>query len=134
MIAPVPVPARRSCSRALAHTHVPPPARAQHTFHCAADVRADPELAAAVYALGSHNPTGDAAAQAMDVPLWGSELEVADPGGTDLATTWARLYNSWNVTGYVLWNAVSAYHPKLFAPDQGIFRAWWPWNGVRAAL
>ena len=30
---------------------------------------------------------------------------------------------------YVLWNTLSAYHPKLFAPDQGIFRAWWPWNG-----
>ena len=54
---------------------------------------------------------------------------MSDPGGSDMSTFYASLYHDINVTGFVLWNLVSAYNPQLFAPDQGIFRAWWPWNG-----
>ena len=96
-----------------------------HTFHCAANVNTDPVLAKAVYALGSHHPlANDPEADKTGLPLWGSELEVADPGGTDLATFYASLYHDINVTGYVLWNLVRAYSNSLFANDQGIFRAW----------
>ena len=63
-----------------------------HTFACAATVRTDPVLSAAVYALGSHNPSHDATAAATGKPLWGSELEVADPGGTDTTTGIANLF------------------------------------------
>ena len=95
-----------------------------HTFFCAASVNTDPALAAAIYALGSHHPLADdPEADRTGKPLWGTELEVTDPGGTDLASFYASLYANINVTAYTLWNLVSAYNPDLFAPDQGIFRA-----------
>ena len=68
-------------------------------FHCAADAAKDPVLAAAVYAYGAHNPQPDPVSAAQGVPLWGSELEGADPGGTDTATQYHTLYNNQNVTG-----------------------------------
>ena len=97
------------------------------TFSCASSIPTDPVLAAAVYAIGSHNPSG--ASPSVGKPLWGTELEVADPGGTDLAVKFSELYISQNVTGFVLWNALTAYYEGLFAWDQGIFRAFQPWSG-----
>ena len=80
-----------------------------HTFYCAATVNTDPELASALYALGSHHPLADdPEADRTGKPLWGTELEVSDPGGTDMATFFQSLYANINVTGYCLWNLVSA--------------------------
>ena len=78
-----------------------------HTFACATTVKSDPALAQVVYALGSHNPSRDANALATGKPLWGSELEVADPGGSDTASGIANLFLNVNVTGYMFWNLLT---------------------------
>lgn len=101
-----------------------------HKFACAAAAAANATLRGALVALGVHGPDApDAVAVGTGVPLWGSEVHVTDPGGSDMATVFANLYATFNVTGYLLWNAVSSYNPSLFSPDWGIFRAWWPWTG-----
>jgi hypothetical protein len=102
-----------------------------HKFSCAAEAAGNATLRDALAALGVHGPDApDAAAVGSGLPLWGSEVHVTDPGGGDLATVFANLYATFNVTGFLLWNAVSAYNPALFSPDWGIFRAWWPWAGA----
>ena len=80
------------------------------TFACAPTIRTDPALAAVVYAIGSHNPGTDAAAVATGKPMWGTELEVSDPGGTDTATNYANLFLNQNITGYTYWNLLTAYY------------------------
>ena len=64
-------------------------------------MRTNSALAAAVYALGSHNPGTDPTAVATGKPMWGTELEVSDPGGTDSATNYANLFINQNITGWV---------------------------------
>jgi galactosylceramidase len=105
-----------------------------HVFSCAAEVAADPELAAAVYALGSHNPSvaNGPPPQPPTGPakqLWGSELEVADPGGTDTPPMVSGLLLGLNTTGFLVWALVTAYYEGLFAWDQGAFRTHQPWSG-----
>ena len=100
-----------------------------HVFSCAADVATDTVLASAVYALGSHNPNPSMPPVATGKPLWGSELEVADDGGTDTPSTIANLFLSSNVTGFAFWGLVTSYFEGLFAWDQGIFLAAQPWSG-----
>ena len=82
-----------------------------HTFACANTVRTDAALAKAVYALGSHNPGTDPNAVATGKPMWGTELEVSDPGGSDTATGFANLFINQNVTGFqceCAWGVVRA--------------------------
>jgi galactosylceramidase len=99
-------------------------------FGCAAAAAANATLRAAIAALGAHGPAApDPIAVATGLPLWGSEVHVTDPGGADLAPVFQGLYATFNITGFLLWNALSAYNPALFSPDWGIFRAWWPWCG-----
>lgn len=101
-----------------------------HHFSCSAAVAANATLRAAVVALGVHGPDApDAVAVGTGVPLWGSEVHAPDPGGADLVSVFSNLYATFNVTGFLLWNALSAYNEGLFSPDWGIFRAWWPWAG-----
>ena len=99
-----------------------------HRFGCAAAVAGNATLRAAVVALGVHGPDApDPVAVGTGLPLWGSEVHVTDPGGSDFPPTFQGLYATFNVTGYLLWNVLSAYNPSLFSPDWGVFRAWWPW-------
>ncbi len=101
-----------------------------HRFSCAAAAAANATLRAAIAALGVHGPDApDPVALGTGLPLWGSEVHVTDPGGADLAPVLQSLYATFNVTGYLIWNALSAYNPSLFSPDWGLFRAWWPWAG-----
>lgn len=89
-----------------------------HAWSCAATVAANATLRDAVVALGVHGPSApDALAVSTGVPMWGTEVHVTDPGGTDLATTFAEGYAIFNMTGFLLWNALSAYNPGLFSPD-----------------
>ena len=104
-----------------------------HAFSCAAQAAAQPALASAIVALGSHGPQGPNP-PASGLPLWDTEAHVVDPGGTDLATLWSDLYLTQNVTAGTLWNLVSSYNPGLFSPDWGIFRAWAPWCGFYQPL
>ena len=97
-----------------------------HVYSCASAASSDLELRAAIVALGSHGAIGPDP-QVPGLPVWSTETHVTDPGGTDLATTFAGLFISQNISGFTLWNVLSAYNPGLFSPDWGIFRAWWPW-------
>ena len=99
-----------------------------HEFACASSVASDPSLAAVVDVLGSHNPTTVPPATAGK-SLWGSELEVADDGGSDTPANIASLYLNFNVTGFIFWSVVTAYYEGIFAWDQGAFLAAWPWAG-----
>ena len=99
-----------------------------HTYSCAAAAATDPDLRAAVVAFGSHGPQGPDPGVA-GIPVWATEVHAFEQGGTILAAMLAQGFISQNITGGTSWNLLSAYNPNLFAPDSGIFRAWWPWCG-----
>ena len=98
-----------------------------HVYSCASEAATDPELRAAIVALGSHGPLGNASY--TELPLWNTEVHAPEPGGTDLASIFSVMYMTQNITSGTLWNILSAYNPGLFSPDWGLFRAWWPWCG-----
>ena len=58
-----------------------------HRFGCAAAAAANATLRSAIAALGVHGPDApDPVAVGTGMPLWGSEVHVTDPGGSDLTT------------------------------------------------
>ena len=97
-----------------------------HAYSCAAAAATDPDLRAAIVAFGSHGPQGPDP-NVGGLPVWNTEVHAFEPGGTILAAMLAQGFITQNITGGTSWNMLSAYNPGLFAPDSGIFRAWWPW-------
>jgi len=99
-----------------------------HKFSCSSEAASNSTLRNSIIALGVHGPDSpDPVALSTGLSLWGTEVHAPDPGGVDLAEVFLNLYSTFDVTGFLLWNLVSAYNPALFSPDWGIFRAWWPW-------
>jgi galactosylceramidase len=99
-----------------------------HAYSCASAAAADPELRAAIVAFGSHGPQGPDP-QVAGIPVWNTEIHAFEAGGTLLAEMLPQGFISQNISGGTSWNLLGAYNPGLFAPDSGIFRAWWPWCG-----
>jgi O-glycosyl hydrolase len=107
----------------------------------------DPELSAAVYALGSHYPrdkdgvpTTTAAARQSDKPLWSSEDQPNQGEGPIVSRDWliggrimAHRYNEnylkggWTATE--IWSPVTSYYDNLAAPNSGLMYANTPWSG-----
>jgi len=104
-----------------------------HTYSCASAAAADPELRAAVAAFGSHGPQGPDP-NVGSIPVWNTEIHAFEAGGTALAQMLPMGFITQNITGGTSWNMLGAYNPGLFAPDSGIFRAWWPWCGYYEQL
>jgi galactosylceramidase len=104
-----------------------------HTYSCASAAAADPELRAAIAAFGSHGPQGPDP-NVGGIPVWNTEIHAFEAGGTALAAMLPQGFIAQNITGGTSWNMLGAYNPGLFAPDSGIFRAWWPWCGYYEQL
>ena len=100
-----------------------------HKFSCANKAASNSTLRNSIIALGVHGPDApDPIALNTRLALWGTEVHAPDPGGEDLVAVFLSLYSTFDVSGFLLWNLVSAYNPGLFSPDWGTFRAWWPWS------
>lgn len=107
----------------------------------------DPELSAAVYALGAHYPrdkdgvpTTTAAARQSNKPLWSSEDQPNQGEGPIVSRDWiiggrimAHRYNEnylkggWTATE--IWSPVTSYYDNLAAPNSGLMYANTPWSG-----
>lgn len=107
----------------------------------------DPELSAAVYALGAHyprdkdgTPTTTAAARQSNKPLWASEDQPNQGEGPIVSRDWiiggrilAHRYNEnylkggWTATE--IWSPVTSYYDNLAAPNSGLMYANTPWSG-----
>ena len=107
----------------------------------------DPELSAAVYALGSHYPrdkdgapSTTAAARQSNKPLWSSEDQPNQGEGPIVSRDWiiggrimAHRYNEnylkggWTATE--IWSPVTSYYDNLAAPNSGLMYANTPWSG-----
>jgi hypothetical protein len=106
----------------------------------------DPEINAAVYAVGVHYPLMDgkyttpANARTIGKPLWSSEDQPNPGGGPILSREWqiggrilARLYNrnylEGGLTKTEIWSPVTSYYDILAAPNSGLMYANTPWSG-----
>jgi hypothetical protein len=106
----------------------------------------DPEINAAVYAVGVHYPLVDgkyttpANARTSGKPLWSSEDQPNPGGGPILSREWqiggrilARLYNrnylEGGLTKTEIWSPVTSYYDILAAPNSGLMYANTPWSG-----
>ncbi|MGC2398573.1 MAG: LamG-like jellyroll fold domain-containing protein [Acidobacteriaceae bacterium] len=106
----------------------------------------DPEVSAAVYAVGVHYSlvngkyTTPANARTLNKPLWSSEDQPNSGGGPILSRDWpiggrilARLYNrnylEGGFTKTEIWSPVTSYYDVLAAPNSGLMYANTPWSG-----
>jgi hypothetical protein len=110
------------------------------------DMLKDPELAAAVDAIGVHYPlvkgkiTTTDAARRTGKPLWSSEDQPNGGGGPFLSRDWpiggrilAHLYNKnyleGSLTATEIWSPITSYYDNLAAPNSGLMYANTPWSG-----
>ena len=110
------------------------------------EMLADPELKAAVYAIGVHYPlengkiTTTDAARKSGKPLWSSEDQPNSGGGPILQRTWqvgghilAHVYNrnylEGSMTKTEIWSPITSYYDILAAPNSGLMYANTPWSG-----
>jgi O-glycosyl hydrolase len=112
----------------------------------AREILKDPELAAAIDAIGVHYPfwgngitTTDAARRAGK-PLWSSEDQPNGGSGPFVSRDWAiggqilaHLYNKnyleGSLTATEIWSPVTSYYDNLAAPNSGLMYANTPWSG-----
>ena len=99
-------------------------------YACAAEVIADPELAAAVAYLGGHDPA-TAESHAPGKPVWFSE-DFHSYGGEAGAAIWANQINTryieYNMTATLAWNIVDAFYQGLSYDGTGLMNARCPWS------
>ena len=110
------------------------------------EILKDPELAAAIQAIGVHYPMVDGkitttdAARRTGKPLWSSEDQPNSGGGPIVSRDWpiggrilAHLYNQnyleGSLTATEIWSAVTSYYDNLAAPNSGLMYANTPWSG-----
>jgi hypothetical protein len=110
------------------------------------DMLKDPELAAAVDAIGVHYPlvkgkiTTTDAARGTGKPLWSSEDQPNGGGGPFLSRDWpiggrilAHRYNQnyleGSLTATEIWSPITSYYDNLAAPNSGLMYANTPWSG-----
>ncbi|MBI4657678.1 MAG: discoidin domain-containing protein [Verrucomicrobia bacterium] len=97
-------------------------------------MRTDPELAAAVHAVGVHYPKfkSTGAAQRCGKPIWSSEdgpWKGNWAGAAALAKAYNRNYIDGQMTKTVIWSPVTAYYDNLPIPGSGVMKANTPWSG-----
>ena len=91
----------------------------------------DPELKAAVYAVGVHYPFENDRQKTPDwvlqkgYRLWSSE----DSKKPDLAHNYNRNYIIGRMTKTEIWSPITSYYDNLAAPESGLMRANTPWSG-----
>lgn len=94
----------------------------------------NPELAASLYALGSHYPgtTSSPSAQATGMRLWASE-DGSTYNNQIGAGCWARIINqnfvNGNMSSTINWNMVAAYMKGTHWYRAGLMNALQPWTG-----
>ena len=110
------------------------------------DIAKDPELNAAVYAIGAHYPfdngkvTTTDAARKSGKPLWASEDQPNPGSGPIVQRTWAiggrilahvynRNYLEGSMTKTEIWSPITSYYDILAAPNSGLMYANTPWSG-----
>jgi hypothetical protein len=111
------------------------------------EILKDPELAAAIDAIGAHYPldkdgklTTTDAARRTGKPLWSSEDQPNGGGGPFVSRDWpiggrilAHLYNKnyleGSLTATEIWSPVTSYYDNLAAPNSGLMYANTPWSG-----
>ena len=92
----------------------------------------DTELAAAVYAVGSHyaHASSSPICSTLNKPIFSSEdFSQYYTSGRIWAETLNRNYALGNITGVVAWNLVAAYYDNLPFGGHGLFSASSPWSG-----
>src|ERR1039457_4773595 len=105
-------------------------------------INQDPELKAAVAAIGGHYPfrhgtNMSAAALASGLPLWSSEdgpwsgdwLAVSDVNRLPLQASYNRNYILCKITKTEVWSPITSYYDNLPVPGSGLMRANTPWSG-----
>jgi hypothetical protein len=108
---------------------------------------ADPQLDAAVYAVGVHyartdgkvntprfaRESGKRLWSTEDQPEFGPHGEITsrdwDPGGKSLAQIYNRNYIEGSMTKTEIWSPVTSYYDDLAAPHSGLMYANTPWSG-----
>ncbi|HZU28604.1 MAG TPA: hypothetical protein VFA04_23975, partial [Bryobacteraceae bacterium] len=107
----------------------------------------DPQLDAAVYAVGVHYPRHDGKvntpsfAKESPKPLWSSEDQPEfgpgdqissrewSAGGRTLARIYNRNYIEGRMTKTEIWSPITSYYDNLAAPHSGLMYANTPWSG-----
>ena len=94
----------------------------------------DPEVAAAVHAVGTHYPKfkSPPAAKACGRPIWSSEdgpWNGTWSGACALAKMLNRNYAEGRMTKTIIWSPVTSYYDNLPLPGSGLMRANTPWSG-----
>ena len=112
----------------------------------AREILKDPDLAAAIDAIGVHYPSWDNGTPTTDAarntgkPLWSSEDQPNGGGGPFVSRDWhiggrilAHLYNKnyleGSLTATEIWSPVTSYYDNLAAPNSGLMYANTPWSG-----
>lgn len=117
-------------------------------FEVIAAMERDPELAAAVAAVGVHYPRATATDQYSTTPkvkasgkkLWSSEDQPNQGGGPFVSRDWqvggrilAQVYNRNYLQGAFtkteIWSPITSYFENLAAPHSGLMYANTPWSG-----
>lgn len=112
------------------------------------EMQADPDLDAAIYAIGVHYPRIEGNvhtpewAKQSGKRLWSSEDQPAlgpgdvtakrewIPGGQALAQLYNRNYIEGRMTKTEIWSPVTSYYDNLAAPNSGLMYANTPWSGA----
>lgn len=93
----------------------------------------DTELAAAVYAVGSHYAHASSAplCSTLNKPIFSSEdFSTYYTDDQPWAQTINRNYVLGNITGVVAWSLIAAYYDNLPYDGHGLFSASSPWSGA----
>jgi hypothetical protein len=122
------------------------PGEGDGQWSIAREILKDPELAAAIDAIGVHYPFWDhgipttEAARKTGKPLWSSEDQPNGGGGPFVSRDWsiggrilAHVYNrnylEGSLTATEIWSPVTSYYDNLAAPNSGLMYANTPWSG-----
>ncbi len=111
----------------------------ENVWKIAEDINHDPELKAAVFAIGVHYPrcksttaalqTGKRLWSSEDGP-WSAEWNAAASGSqTPLQVTYNRNYIVGKMVKTEIWSPITCYYDNLPLPGSGLMRASSPWSG-----